>query len=83
MDSTITRAFSVLADIENVADEDWVEKGKNGETVEANMEDLIFHQPLVRQGASTMKSPDDIKNWFKIYTDRNKKWAATDWKNEK
>lgn len=60
-----------------------MEKGKNGETVEANMEDLIFHQPLVRQGASTMKSPDDIKNWFKIYTDRNKKWAATDWKNEK
>lgn len=74
------RAFSVLADLENVADEDWVEKGKNGETVEGNMEELVWHQPPERKGASTFKSKEDINAWFRVYAARNKKWAATDWK---
>lgn len=83
LSSTIMRAFSELADLENVADEDWIEKGKNGETVEGNMQELIWHKPPQRPSSSTYENQEGLKAWKRVYVDRNRKWAATDWKNEK
>lgn len=40
--TTIMRCFSELADLENVNNETWVEGGKNGETVEANLQELVY-----------------------------------------
>ena len=77
------RAFSELGDFEDVADEDWVEKGKSGETVEGVMQDLIWHKPVQRPSSSTFGNQEGLNAWQKVYVDRNIKWAAEDWKNKK
>ncbi|KAH8691683.1 hypothetical protein BGW36DRAFT_465371 [Talaromyces proteolyticus] len=41
--STIIRCFDAVADLANFNNEDWVEQGRTGETVEGNVEELIWH----------------------------------------
>ncbi|EXJ75332.1 uncharacterized protein A1O5_02028 [Cladophialophora psammophila CBS 110553] len=43
--STILRCFDTLADLRDVGKEDWVERGPAGETLEGNVQDLIWHYP--------------------------------------
>ena len=81
--STIIRCFSELADLESVADEDWVEKGKAGETVEGNIDELIYHKAPERPGQTTYRDVDSEKAWAEIYIDRNRNFAAMDWKSQK
>jgi 15-hydroxyprostaglandin dehydrogenase (NAD) len=46
--STIVRCFDALADLGDGRHEDWVERGRTGETVEGNVQDLIWHYPPER-----------------------------------
>ena len=80
--STIMRCFSELADLENVRDEDWVEKGKTGETVEGNIEELIYHTPPIRAEANSVHDEAGDRAWLSIYEERNRKFAMTDWAND-
>jgi NAD(P)-dependent dehydrogenase (short-subunit alcohol dehydrogenase family) len=43
--STILRCFDTLADLGHVENEDWVEQRRTGETVEGNVQDLIWYNP--------------------------------------
>lgn len=80
--STIMRCFSELADLENVADESWVEKGKSGETVEGNLDELIYHTAPQRATTSSYQNEEGTKAWLRVYEERNKKFGNTDWANE-
>jgi len=53
--STIIQTFDALADFGNVGDENWVEVGLVGETVEANVHELIWHKPPQRAPGTTNK----------------------------
>ncbi|OAL38896.1 hypothetical protein AYO20_01647 [Fonsecaea nubica] len=58
--STVIRCFDALADfarVDAVDDDnvDWVSRGKTGETVEANGEEFIWHQPPQPQGGKFMR----------------------------
>lgn len=77
------RAFSELGDLDNVGDDDWVEKGMSGETVEGVMQDLIWHKGTQRPSSSTFGNQKGLQTWAKVYVDRNKKWVEEDWKNKK
>ena len=81
--STIMQCFSELADLENVADEDWVEKGMAGETVEGNLKDLIWHKAPARPESSTYQNEEGAKAWSKAYVERNKNFAMMDWMDQK
>ncbi|KAK4579877.1 hypothetical protein LTR86_000078 [Recurvomyces mirabilis] len=80
---TMLRCFSALADFENVGKADWVESGKNGETVEGNLTDLIWHQPPQPPPEKSYQDEEGQKAWAKIYHERNRKFAEADWKSEK
>ena len=81
--STIMRCFSELADLENVAQEDWVEGGRTGETVEGILEELIYHQGLQRRtDAGAHDDQRSMKAWLSVYEDRNRKFGMTDWEAE-
>lgn len=53
--STIMKCFDVCADLAHAEQPDWVEKGPTGETVEGNVNDLIWHQPPVSPQAENAK----------------------------
>lgn len=53
--STIMRCFDVLGDLDDVEDNDWVEKGYAGETLEGNGDALIWHQPLQRDPGAQVR----------------------------
>jgi hypothetical protein len=53
--SPIIRCFDTLADLADVGHEDWVQKGKTGETVEGNGDELIYHHPPERQGGKFVR----------------------------
>ncbi|KAK0347301.1 hypothetical protein LTR91_010329 [Friedmanniomyces endolithicus] len=77
--STMMRCFSELADFDRVGDAGWVERGKSGETVEGNLEELTWHQaPGKPEGASYINDEGQAA-WAKIYFERNKKFAAMEW----
>lgn len=46
--STILRCFDAVADFGGVGKEDWVEQRCTGETVEGNVDNLIWHHPPTR-----------------------------------
>ncbi|KIM96999.1 hypothetical protein OIDMADRAFT_32881 [Oidiodendron maius Zn] len=46
--STMVRCFDELADLGEVERDDWAEKGRLGETVEGDVQDLIWHYPPPR-----------------------------------
>ena len=81
--STIMRCFSELADLENVSDEDWVEKGMTGETVEGNLQELIYHKPPQRPESASHHNEEGEKAWREAYVERNKNFALMDWMNQK
>ncbi|KAK4636156.1 Short-chain dehydrogenase/reductase prx6 [Fulvia fulva] len=74
--STIIRCFSELADLEKVNDERWVEGGKNGEVVEGNMEDMMYHYAPARPESSSYVDEEGQKAWARAYLERNKAFAA-------
>jgi NAD(P)-dependent dehydrogenase (short-subunit alcohol dehydrogenase family) len=41
--STIMRCFDAVADLGNFDDANWVKQGRNGETVEGNVQELLWH----------------------------------------
>jgi NAD(P)-dependent dehydrogenase (short-subunit alcohol dehydrogenase family) len=57
--ATVIRAFDALGDFSGVAaaatKPSWVETGPSGETVEANVEALIWHSPPVPEGGEHAK----------------------------
>ncbi|TKA83031.1 hypothetical protein B0A55_00830 [Friedmanniomyces simplex] len=81
--STMMRCFSALADFDDVGKEDWVEKGKSGETVEGNLDELTWHQPPGRPDEASYINEEGQNAWAKIYFERNKNFAAMDWVNGK
>ena len=48
--STIIRCFDAVAELDSVFNDDWVEHGRTGETVEGNGNQLIWHHPLTNAG---------------------------------
>jgi hypothetical protein len=80
--ATIMRCFSELADLENVANEDWVEKGMSGETVEGNLEELTYHAAPKRPQTTSYHNEKGAKAWLSVYEDRNRNFAMTDWEKE-
>lgn len=81
--ATIMRCFSELADIENVNDENWVGGGKNGEAVEGNLEELIYHSVPQRPPSASYQNDEGSKAWLSVYEERNRKFALTDWEKER
>ncbi|KAK5166815.1 uncharacterized protein LTR77_007544 [Saxophila tyrrhenica] len=73
--STILRAFDELAEFEKVKNEDWVEKGHSGETVEGNLGELIYHKPAQRHEASSYANEEGLRAWDRAYIERNKKFV--------
>ncbi|KEF60685.1 uncharacterized protein A1O9_02246 [Exophiala aquamarina CBS 119918] len=53
--STILQAFDALAELGNAQDEGWVQYGRVGETVEANVHEFIWHTPPPRAQGTTNK----------------------------
>ena len=80
--STMMRCFSELADLDNVNDEDWVEKGKAGETVEGNIDQLIYHKPPARPASSSYSNNEGEKAWRRVYVERNKNFAMMEWEDK-
>ncbi|KAK3698971.1 hypothetical protein LTR37_016662 [Vermiconidia calcicola] len=80
---TILRCFSELADLDNIEDEDWVEKGKAGETVEGNLDELIWHKAPARPATASHHDEESEKHWRWAYVERNKNFAMKDWLEEK
>ncbi|KXT02585.1 hypothetical protein AC578_10675 [Pseudocercospora eumusae] len=68
--STILKCFSELADLEKSVGAEWVERGRNGEVVEGNLEKLIYHpapeKPPISKG---------MEVWAATYRERNIRWA--------
>lgn len=79
--STILKVFSELADLDGVGDPGWVERGKNGEVVEGNIQELIYHPAPSRPTSSSHMNVEGMKAWAQTYIERNKKFAAQDWMN--
>ncbi|KAK4901654.1 hypothetical protein LTR27_001426 [Elasticomyces elasticus] len=77
--STMMRCFTELADFDNVADQDWVQKGKSGETVEGSLDQLMYHKPPGPAEEASYVNDKGLEAWAKIYFDRNKKFAEQDW----
>jgi NAD(P)-dependent dehydrogenase (short-subunit alcohol dehydrogenase family) len=46
--STIIRCFDAVANLGDFTDENWVEQGRMGETVEGNVQELIWHHVPAR-----------------------------------
>lgn len=80
--STMMRAFAELGSLEAVAEAGWVEKGRNGETVEGNLEELIWHQAPPRREASSYVDEEGMKAWQRAYRDRNVRFAEEDWQGK-
>ena len=73
--STIMRCFSEVLDLDNVSSPNWINGGKNGETVEGRMQELIYHQPT---GAPPMDE-SDMKAWMHLgqtYIKQNIKYTV-------
>lgn len=77
--ATMLRAFDELAEFEKVREEGWVEGGKNGETVEGSLGELIWHQPPGRREESSYVDEEGMLAWRKAYRERNIKFAGQDW----
>ncbi|KAK3050563.1 hypothetical protein LTR09_008203 [Extremus antarcticus] len=73
--STILRVFDELAEFDSIGNDDWVEKGKSGETVEGNLDRLIYHQPPPRPDTSSYSDEEGLKAWDRAYIERNKKFV--------
>ncbi|OAP64850.1 hypothetical protein AYL99_00822 [Fonsecaea erecta] len=54
--STVLRCFDTVADLASVTNEDWVERGPAGETLEAKVHDLIWHSPPERSQGAKVES---------------------------
>ncbi|KAJ9610297.1 hypothetical protein H2200_005074 [Cladophialophora chaetospira] len=75
--STILRCFDALGDFGDVGHDDWVEQGRMGETVEGNVQDLIWHHPPVRpqgQGGSFAREKGALAV-AQVYKERNRQFA--------
>jgi 15-hydroxyprostaglandin dehydrogenase (NAD) len=72
--STIMRCFDVISQFEDVEEEDWVQKGKSGELVEGNLQELIWHPSPERSAQSEYLNEDGMKVWTETYA---KKLAET------
>jgi NAD(P)-dependent dehydrogenase (short-subunit alcohol dehydrogenase family) len=79
--STMLRCFSELADVDDVANENWVEQGKNGETVEGNLDKLIYHSAPDRPDSSSYSNEEGLKAWNNAYVERNKNFVTTSSEN--
>lgn len=77
--STMMRCFQELANIDGVGNDDWVETGKMGETVEGNLGNLIWHKEPERPVSSSYLDETGVKAWEAAYTERNKNFAMQDW----
>lgn len=77
--STMMRCFSEMASFDQIADEDWVEKGPSGETVEGNLEQLIWHKPPPRPEGASYRNEEGESIWASAYVERNRKFAEEDW----
>lgn len=75
--STMMMCFSELASLEDAFEEDWVTRGKNGETVEGNLAKLVYHRAPDRPSTSSYIDEEGLKAWDRAYTERNKKFALT------
>ena len=80
--TTIMRCFSELADIDNVNTANWVEGGKNGEAVEGNLKELIYHPAPQRPPSASYQNDNGAKAWLGTYEERNRKFAMMDWEKE-
>ena len=81
--STIMRVFNELAILDKVGDDNWVENGPSGATVEGNKEELIWHSAPARPAAAKYADEEGEKIWRKAYVDRNRNFGMMDWLNEK
>lgn len=71
---TIMRCFDVISQFEDVENEDWIQKGKSGELVEGNLQELIWHPSPERSAQSEYLNEDGMKVWTETYA---KKLAET------
>ncbi|KIX94737.1 uncharacterized protein Z520_09427 [Fonsecaea multimorphosa CBS 102226] len=53
--STIIQCFDALVDFARAGDDDWVQRGKTGQTVEGNGEELIWHHPPEPKGGKFVR----------------------------
>lgn len=82
--STIIRCFSELSNFEDVEKEGWVDNGRNGEIVEGNMSELIWHEePEIPKTNDYQGGEEGKKAWAEAYTQRNKNFALMDWEGKK
>lgn len=77
--TTMIRAFEALAEFGGVGEAGWVESGRNGETVEGNLRELIWHQAPVRREESSYVDEEGMKAWKLAYRDRNVRFAGEEW----
>jgi 15-hydroxyprostaglandin dehydrogenase (NAD) len=75
--STIMRCFHTLADLDDIAQVGWVERGRTGETVEGNVDELIWHAPPARPQAEQGKFVREkgILVVAEAYKERNRQFA--------
>lgn len=69
--STMLRCFDELAEFDKVGDEGWVDSGKCGETVEGNLDKLIWHRPPPRPESASYQDEEGVKSWDRAYRQRN------------
>ncbi|KAL1586472.1 hypothetical protein WHR41_05338 [Cladosporium halotolerans] len=65
--STIMRCFDAISHFEDVEKDDWVQTGKNGEIIEGNLQDLIWHPSPERPPQSEYLNEDGMKVWTDTY----------------
>ena len=80
--STMMRAFDELAEFARVGEEGWVERGRNGETVEGNLGELVWHRPPGRREESSYVDEEGMRAWTRAYRERNIRFAEEDWQGK-
>jgi 15-hydroxyprostaglandin dehydrogenase (NAD) len=76
--STIMRCFDEFAQFKHVGKEDWTSKGRSGDVIEGNLQELIEHKAPTRPEDKNGGDYDDekgLKAWAKAYTERNRNFA--------
>lgn len=80
--TTMIRAFDAMAEFTRVGEEAWVCEGCNGETVEGNLGELVWHRAPGRKEESSYVNEEGMAAWRRAYRERNVRFAGEEWMKE-
>lgn len=71
--ATMMRCFEELVEFDRVGSPGWVTDGKFGQVVEARLEELVYHSPVLPD--VELMTVEEGANWAKYYVERNTRFT--------